>query len=162
MDMIPRLNPYMKKDYPGALRALDTILSENPGIKYYHYFGHYTFWSLINTDPEKALKFGKEWMAASEEPSWNTITDAVDVGKDYPKGVYEFAAECNKSQLDNYPWSLNFPLTYDRIAALQFRAGNKEKAVDAEQKAIDLARGNAKITAVQLNGFEEKLRKFKE
>ncbi len=47
------------------------------------------------------------------------------------KGLYEFAAYTYQAQVDNYPLSMNLPVTYNNIARLQYLAGNKAKAIEA-------------------------------
>lgn len=137
--VVTTLNPYMGN--PGrpaeALVEIEKILKEEPGLKYYPKLGHFTFYSLLKTNPAEAVAFAGKWFAASEEPSWKTITDAVRPNLDYPKEVYELAAEAYQAQLDNYPWSMNFPQTYKNMAELYSKAGDKNKAAVFLAKAAE-------------------------
>ncbi len=134
--VVTTLNPFMGN--PGrpreALDEIAKIVSENPGIEYYPKIGHFTFWSLVKTDPKAAVTFGKAWIAANEDPRYSTITDAVtalaNTKKELPKELYLLAADCFQAQLDLYPWSMGFPATYTKMAALYELAGDKEKAVE--------------------------------
>lgn len=165
-DVVNRLNPFMGNpgNTAGALAEIEKILTENPGLKYYPKLGHFTFWSLIKTDPDKAVQFAKEWFEASDFPSWKTVTDAVSnmVGRDVklPKATYEFGAESFQAQIDNYPWSMNMPLTYSEIAKLQFLAGNVEKAAAAQRKAIEEAKKSTNLSETELLKYEEDLKKY--
>lgn len=135
--VVSTLNPYMGN--PGrpvdALLEIEKILKEEPGLKYYPKLGHFTFYSLLKTNPSEAVAFAKKWFTESEEPSWKTITDAVRPNMDYPKEVYELAAESYQAQLDNYPWSMNFSQTYRSMAELYRKAGDTAKAAIFTEKA---------------------------
>ena len=168
-DVVNRLNPYMGN--PGkpdsALTVIEQILAKEPGLKYYPKLGHFTLFALIKTNQVKALDFGKAWLAASEEPNYKSITDAVYYMTEVKKvplsqGLYELAAYSYQAQIDNYPWSMNMPVTYNDIARLQFLAGNKEKAIEAQAKAIAEAKKKEKFPADQLAKFEASLQEYKE
>lgn len=166
--IIPRLNPLMGN--PGkpdsALMEIDKILAQEPGLKYYPKTGHFTFYSLLQTGPERALVFGREWIAANAAPEWRDITEAIAYmveirKKDLPGGLYAFGAECYQAQIDNYPWSMNLPDTYNNIAALQIRAGNKSKAVEAELKAIENAKATPGFSQEELKKMEANLEMYR-
>jgi thiol-disulfide isomerase/thioredoxin len=157
--VIPQLNPFMGN--PGkpkeALAAIEQILATNPGLKYYPMTGHFTFYSLVKTDPEQALVYGKEWFAHNSEPRFSTVTDAVTGKDNLPPALYAFAADCYQEQLDRYPWSMNFPVTYSNIAALQHKAGNKAKAIAAAQQAIAAAKKVPAFSPEELSKLEATL-----
>jgi len=150
-EIVAKLNPFMGNpgNPEGALAEIEKILSENPGLKYYPKLGHFTFWSLIKTDPEKAVQFAKEWFAASDFPSWKTVTDAVTnmVSRNIqlPESAYILAVESFQAQIDNYPASMNIPVTYNEIAKLQSLAGNTEKAIAAQERALEEAKKNPSL-----------------
>lgn len=165
-EIVAKLNPFMGNpgNFTGALVEIEKILLENPGLKYYPKLGHFTFWSLIKTDPHKAVEFAKEWFAANDFPSYKTVTDAVsnmvDRNIKLPAEAYELAAESFQAQIDKYPWSVNMPVTYNEIANLQFMAGNKEKATAAQQRAIEEAKKSPSFSPSEMAKFEETLLKF--
>ncbi|PKO99022.1 MAG: hypothetical protein CVU13_07810 [Bacteroidetes bacterium HGW-Bacteroidetes-8] len=166
-DIVAKLNPFMGNpgNPIGALAEIEKILLENPGLKYYPKLGHFTFWSLIKTDPDMAVEFAKEWFAINDFPSWKTVTDAVMnmVGRNVklPKAVYELAAESFQAQIDNYPGSMNIPVTFNEIARLEYLAGNKEKAITAQVRAIEEAKRNVSFSPSELVKFEENLSNYK-
>jgi len=165
-EVVTRLNPFMGNpgNPVGALDEIEKILSDNPGLRYYPKTGHFTLYSLLKTDPDKAVTFTKEWFAASETPSWNSVTEAVGYMMDkreLPKAMYQLAADSYQAQLDNYPWSMNFPTTYSKIAHLQFKAHDKVKAVEAMQKAIEAAKENPSFPSSEMSKLEEDLIKYK-
>ncbi len=165
-DVVNRMNPFMGNpgNPSGALAEIEKILSENPGLKYYPKLGNFTFWSLIKTDPDKAIQYAKEWFDFSDFPSWKTVTDAVSnmVGRGVvlPKAIYELGAESFQAQIDNYPTSMNIPVTYSEIAKLQFLAGNIDKAAAAQRRAIEEAKKSTTLSAPELLKYEEDLKKY--
>ena len=76
------------------------------------------------------------------------------------KGLYELAAYSYQAQVDNYPWSMNIPVTYNDIAKLQFLAGNQKKAIEAQTLAIAEAKKKEKFPADQLERFEASLQHY--
>jgi tetratricopeptide (TPR) repeat protein len=161
-DVIPKLNPFMGN--PGspaeALVEIDKILAVNPGLKYFPMTGHFTFYSLLKTNPDKALSYGKEWFAHNGEPRFSTVTDAVAGGGNFPPEIYSFAAYCYQEQLNRYPWSMNFPATYSTMAALYAKAGDKPKAIETAAKAVKAAREAKSLPAGELEKLEAELVKY--
>jgi thiol-disulfide isomerase/thioredoxin len=162
MDMIPKMNTYMQKDYPGALAELDKIIAQNPKLRYYPYFGHYTFTSLLNTDPVKAVAYAKEWLVNSPDtPPWSEIATMVAF---FPaiatNETRELAIQCIQAEIDNYPWITNIPELYGQIAAMQFKMGHKQKAIDAINKAIETAGNKEGFDKSKMAQFESDRKKY--
>ncbi|NII29065.1 TlpA family protein disulfide reductase [Pseudoflavitalea sp. X16] len=165
--IIPVLNSYMGN--PGkpdsALIVINQLLAKDPGLKYYPRMAHYTIYSLLKTDQEKALIYIRELLKAVPEPPFRSVTDAISYMSEIRKvtlikGLYEIAAVAYEEQLERYPWSMDFPATYDNIAALQFKAGNQEKAVAAETRAIEYAKKKPGFPADKLAAFESSLQQY--
>lgn len=161
-EVIPQLNPFMGN--PGkpveALAAIDKILAVNPGLKYYPMTGHFTFYSLLKTNPDKALVFAKEWFAHNDEPRFSTVTDAVYGKNNLPPEVYSFAAYCYQEQLARYPWSMDFPDTYSTMAALYAKAGDNSKAAEAAGEAVKAARELKSFPVEKLKKLEAEFSKY--
>ncbi len=144
-----RLNRFMGN--PGkpdsALLEIEKMIREEPKLKFAPRVGHYTFWSLIKTDQDKAAVYGRELFQTEvyDDPPYKSITDAVSymleiVKTDLRKSLLILGADAYQAQLDNYPWSMNIPVTYAKIADLYFRARLKQKAIAAQGKAIEAAK----------------------
>lgn len=170
-DVIPLLNRYMGN--PGkpdsALIEIDKLVANHPGLKYAPRIGHFTLFSLIKKDPLKAYEYGKKLMTTVTyaDPPFKSITDAVswasEIAKlNLPKEIYELGAEAYKAQIDNYPWSMNLPVTYDKIADLYFKADNKSKAIEAQKKAIEKIKDRSDITEKQTTDFQSRLKKYQD
>lgn len=139
-ELVYLLNPYMGKDYAGALRVLDSILVEKPELLYYPRFGHFRAYSLIGTRSPEAVSFIRKWWEANDVPSWKSISDAVGgFSVRRPElltpELYLLGAEALQAQLDNYPWSMNFARTYEEMARHYEKAGKPDLAAEMRKKA---------------------------
>jgi len=135
--VVTTMNPYMGN--PGrpeaALKKIDSILTVEPGLKYFPKMGHFTFYALSKTNQKKAIEFGRAWFAANDYPGYSTVTDAVHGKKGLIPELYLFAAECYQAQLDAYPWSMDFAATYKSMAELYLAAGDEAKSKEFLKKA---------------------------
>ncbi|MBE9601391.1 TlpA disulfide reductase family protein [Pedobacter sp. MC2016-24] len=136
-EVVNALNPFMGN--PGrpeaALKKIDSMLTVEPGLKYFPKMGHFTFFALSKTDQKKAVQFAHEWFAANDYPGYSTVTDAVYKKEGLIPELYTLAAECYQAQLDNYPWSMDFPETYKNMAVLYEKAGDMVKSKEMLKKA---------------------------
>jgi len=136
-EVINTMNPYMGN--PGrpeaALKKVDSMLTVEPGLKYFPKMGHFTFYALVKTDQKKAVQFAREWFAANDYPGYSTVTDAVYKKEGLIPELYVLAAECYQAQLDNYPWSMSFAETYKNMSTLYEKAGDRVKAKEMLKKA---------------------------
>jgi len=163
--IISKFNGYVSPEKCAAgLRAIDSLLKMEPSLKYREYTAHYTFVYLLNTDPERAVRFAREVWAANDIPAWFRVSDMVSYtiykNLKMPASVYLLGADALQAQIDHYPWSMDNPKTYDELADFYFHANNKEKAIDSEKKAIASAIGRAGSTEKQIAEFKEKLKKY--
>lgn len=114
---------------------IDSLLAKEPGLEYYGNTGHFTFYSLLKTNPDKAVEFAEAWLAANDEPRFKTITDSVTGREGLPPEMYRLAAKSYQEHLDRYPWSMDFPKTYKEMSELYAKAGDKAMAEDMRKKA---------------------------
>jgi len=164
--MITQFNGYItNKNYSAGLLTIDSLLKKEPGLKYRHYTSHFTFVYLVNTDPEKAASFARETWAHNEIPDWKGVSDMVfyvaSKKMKMPSSLYILGADALQAQIDHYPWAMNEPVTYDQIANFYFLANEKQKAIDAENKAIAKAKDSHDINEKQLTDFQTNLEKYK-
>ncbi|WP_256006867.1 TlpA family protein disulfide reductase [Pedobacter deserti] len=137
-EVVSTLNKYMGRpgNPVGCLARIDSFLRVEPGLKYQHSFGHFTFVCLAKTDADKAIAFAKDWFAANPDgPRYSSVTDAINYIENPSPAFFRFAAECYQAQLDKYPWSMIFKDTYNQMASLYRKAGDEKKAIEFEQKA---------------------------
>lgn len=139
-EVVKLLNPYMGKDYPGAMRVLDSLLEKEPRLLYFPKFGHFRTYSLLATDTQAGIEYARTWWANSDFPAWSTVSDAVSflsrrMPEKLTKEVYLLGIEALQAQLEAYPWSMNFKATYQTMAEYYEKAGMVDKAQEYRTKA---------------------------
>ncbi len=126
------------------LLAINEIIKNEPRLKYAPFIASNTFSSLLKTNPQKAYEYGKVAIVTStyKEPAYDLIIGAIEWHSDklnLPPEIYRLGAEAYQAQIDKiaYPELANMPKHYNKMAAWYERAGDKSKAIDARQKAIE-------------------------
>ncbi|BAV07377.1 Thiol-disulfide isomerase or thioredoxin [Filimonas lacunae] len=166
MSVIDRLNPLMvSRNYKEAMVVLDSILKQEPGLKYRHSTGHFLFFSLLNTDVNQAVVFARELWENSDFPDWKTVSDGV-MWANFKKislnaAAYALGAEALDAQIVHYPWSMDIPATYDEIAGLYAQANQHDKAIDAEKKAIAAAEQTPKVKSETIKKYRKALEQYR-
>jgi len=136
----------LKPDDPGkpdsVLLTIDEMVKKEPKLKFMPCIAGTTFVALLNTNMTKACEYGKEMLAASsfENPLYYEITANIKyyAGKlNFPAEMYRLGAETYQAEIDLYSDLMDVPGTYRKMAAWYRLAGDKFKAVEAEQKAVE-------------------------
>jgi thiol-disulfide isomerase/thioredoxin len=130
-----------------ALLVINKMVTKEPKLKYAPAMVSFTFSALLKTNPHRAYEFGKEAMLTSTyaEPAYDYIIgDIRDDSRKLkiPAEIYHLGAECYQAEIDNtpYPELLDMPMLYHKMAAWYRLAGDKSKAMEAEQKATKLTK----------------------
>lgn len=136
-EVVRRLNPFMGN--PGrpeeGLKEIEVILKQYPGLEYFPKMGNFIFWNLVKAHPDKAIDYGRKWIAASDFPSYSVITDAVYKRQGLPKELYLFAVEAFQAQMDYYPRSVKFNEVFKKMSDLYKMAGEEAKAAEYLKKS---------------------------
>lgn len=150
-----------------TLLVLAEIVRKEPKLKYAFSVTYYTFSSLLKIDQTKAYEYGREILTATEYPSYSSIYFNVETYADtlnlLPK-IYEIGAEALQKQIGQYPWPeiVDVSDDYDQIADWYWRANNKSKAIEAQQKAIEALKKKKNLPASDLAAFESRLQQYME
>jgi thiol-disulfide isomerase/thioredoxin len=157
-------NKYGHQD--SALLLIDEMVRKEPKLKYAPKIGFYTFSSLLQIDQQKACDYGKVLMVTPtyEDAPCDMLIDAIQLYSyklNLRPELYELCAEAYQGKIDQYPQSDELADSYHRMAEWYWRACNKAKAVEAEQKAIEEAKNETDFPAVELTAFESRLRQYK-
>jgi len=161
-DAVMRLNPFMsKRDYPGALVEVAKVIAERPELEYYPKVGHFTFYSLVATDPARALAFGQAWIAANRDQDQKPYTDIGDTvlwstGRELPVTLLTFAAQCYEDALAAYPWGVDASDAHSKIAELRFRAKDVRGAIAMARQALAEATKKG-VPAARIADLQKKL-----
>jgi thiol-disulfide isomerase/thioredoxin len=149
-----------------ALLMIDEMVRMEPNLKYAPRVGIYTFTSILQTNPQKAYEFGKVLLLTStyEDPPYYILKSVIEYYsyKLYlPAEIYELAAEAYQGEIDHYPETADIPKDYHKMAEWYWRACNRSKAIEAEQKAIEALKGKEKFSQTDLAAFESQLQQYK-
>lgn len=94
--------------------------------------------------------------AANDIPDWQSVSEmfsyVIYKNRKMPTSVYVLGADALQEQIDHYPWSMDNPGSYDELADFYFYAKDKEKAIEAENRAIEKAK---KTASFKLSGLKE-------
>ena len=161
-----------KKDSIGkpelALLAINEIVINEPRLKYAPLVAYNTFTSLLKTNQHKAYEYGKVVLVTStyEDPADFVIYDAIDFFSDrlkLSKEIYELGAEAHQMHIDKFPYPqlLNLPKHYSKMAELYWRANDKLKAIETQQKAIEALKSKNNLSKTEMEKFKSLLQKYK-
>lgn len=153
-----------KKD--SALIVIDEMVKRNPKLKYATVVGANTFSLLLEKNPHKAYEFGKTMMETRvyEDPPYNLLINYIEErsGKlNFPAEIYELGAAAYQAQIDQYPASKEDSRMYHKMAGMYWRANNKSKAIEAEQKAIEILKSKKDFSKADLTAYESRLQQYK-
>lgn len=163
---------YNKGDYIGqpdsALMRIHDIVTKEPRLKYAPFIAYNTFSALLKTNPHEAYEYGKVVLTTStyESPFYDAIIGNIQWYSDkleLSEEIYELGAEAYQVELDQivYPEMINMSKIYSKMAECYYRADNKSKAIQAQQKAIELLKNKKDFSAKELTPVENRLRQYK-
>jgi hypothetical protein len=151
-----------------ALLVINEIITNEPKLKYAPRIAYHTFSSLLKTNPHKAYEYGKVAMVTStyEDPAYYAIIDAIKWYSDklnLPAEIYRLGAEAYQTRIDQipYPELVNIPRLYNNMAEWYWRANDKSKAIDAQQKGIEALKSKKDFSKTDLAAFESRLQQYK-
>ena len=125
-----------------ALLMIDQMVRKEPDLKYAPLIAYYTFSSLLQTNPQKAYDYGKVLLVTPtyEEPPYYNIIGAIELYSykyNLTPEIYRLCAEAYQRAIDCYSPAIDTPNEYHKMAEWYWRACERSKAIDAEQKAVD-------------------------
>ena len=149
-----------------ALLVINEIVRNEPKLKYATFIAYNTFSSLLKTNPNKAYEYGKEVLVTStyENPLYGLIIEDIKWYSDklnLPAEIYQLGAEAYQADIDHYPESVDIPNTYHKMAEWYWRANDKSKAIDVQQKAIEALKSKKDFSATDMAAFESRLQQYK-
>ncbi len=132
--VVNSLNPLVR-DSIAMINKINEIVQKEPGLKYFYKTAHFTIIALAKTDPKKMIEYCRTLFATTDDPPYKTATDFIPRRQNLPAEAYLLALDAYQAQLDQYPWSMNFPATYRSMAELYAKAGNNKKAEEMTKLA---------------------------
>jgi thiol-disulfide isomerase/thioredoxin len=131
--------------YDSVLSLAHAFVKDEPRLQYAPRVAYKTFEALLHTAPPIALEYGTRLMEQTtyeEECPYYIITDVIETWEgriEIPAEIYRLGVEAYQDQIDHplYIEYLNLSKIYHTMADWDRRAGDNEKANDADQKAIE-------------------------
>jgi thiol-disulfide isomerase/thioredoxin len=171
-----RLMPYLGKSYAPddmgkpelVLMAINSMVINEPKLKYAHRIAYQTFASLLKTDMKKALVYGKESIKQPgyRYPGSYSIFLAIDWYSDKLKlspEIYCLGAEAYRDFIDRipYPEPGELHYMYSKMADWYSRANKRSKAVKSIKKAIEDLKSMKDFSQEDLAAYESRLQLYK-
>ncbi len=147
---------------------IDEIVKKEPKLKYAPLVALNTFSALLQTDPHRAYEFGKVAMVTRtyEDPDYHLFYGAIEIYRDsirLPAEIYRFGIEAYQAELDHrlYVDGNSFARIYHEMGVCYWRANDRAKAIEAEQKAIDMLESEKRVAKSKLAALEKQLEEYK-
>ncbi|HTF29588.1 MAG TPA: TlpA disulfide reductase family protein [Flavitalea sp.] len=162
------LKPHDLGKPDSTLLMVNEIVRKEPGLKYAPTIAYSTFSSLLKTNPHKAYEYGKEVLLTPtyEVPACDAIVGAIETYSDrlkLPVEIYCLGIEAQQMSIDQfvYPEFVNFPKRYNKMAEWYWRANDKSKAIEVQQKAIEALKIRKDFSATEMAAFKSRLQQYK-
>lgn len=152
-----------------ALIAINDIIKNEPELRYAPRIAFHTFSALLHIDMQKAYEFGKMAISNPSElhdsPAY-TIAGCIETYSDklqFSSDIFKLGAESYQNVIDEipYPELANIPKLYNKIAEWYWRANEKEKAIDAQLKAVEELKRRKGSSKEDLSLYEARLKRYK-
>lgn len=147
------------------LFAVNEIVKKEPKLKYAPFMAYKTFYALLLTNPQQAYAYGKEVLVTHtyEEPAYDAIIGGISIYSNkinLPPQIYQLGAKAYQLKIDLivYPETVNIPRLYTSMAEWYWRANDKQKAIDAQQKAVEALKNKHDA---EMDAYEYRLQQFK-
>ncbi len=161
----------LKPNDPGqpdsALLIIKEIVRKEPKLEYAPLIAAYTFSSLLKTNFRKAYRYGKILMvtATYDEPAYGSIYYEIGLDSNklkLPAEIYGLGAEAYQAEIDHltYPEIANTPKLYHKMSVFYWHANDLSKAIEAEQKAIDILKSKKDFSKTDLAVYKRQLQKY--
>ncbi|HEY8929080.1 MAG TPA: TlpA disulfide reductase family protein [Mucilaginibacter sp.] len=150
--IISKVRPFVEKSVnlgnlglpDSVLNVIDRMVNLEPGLEYMPTIVKYKFSALLKLNTQRAFEFGQKAMAFArykESVRLFILDDIRDDARKFttPKEIYLLGAQCLQEGIDGYRHPLNVGVAenYHEMADWYRKAGEKGKAIAAEEKAIE-------------------------
>ncbi len=163
-----RIKPVKKGQPVSALLAIDKIIRTEPKLKYTTFIVYNTFVSLLKTNQQEALEYGKCVLITpsyDDEPAYDMIIGAIETYSNkltLSAKIFQLGAEACKTRIDYipYPEIVDMHKHYHKMASWYWLAKNRLKAIEAEQEAIFALKSKIDFSKIKLTEYELALQKY--
>lgn len=154
-----------RKDYRAVLVEADKLVALDP-TREARVFGD-RFSALLYLDEAEALAFARKARAAAEGREMllgmtGTVASVIAYRPGLSRGAYELAVSYLEAIIPAGPGG-DFNAIFDLVALarLQHQLGHATQALEAQQRAVNIARGRKDITGDMMTGLEKTLAEYR-
>jgi len=152
-----------------GLLLIDAIAKTEPLVKFTPGIANRIFSILLKTNMKKAYEYGKKVIETTtyEKPAGFIIRGDIEYFSDsinltseiYQLGIDAIQVEINDA-LSCYPEIQNIYKHYYEMAEWYWRIGNKSKAIEAQEKAIETLKSKKGFSTKELAAYESRLDQY--
>lgn len=153
-----------RKDYRAVLAEADRLVAQDPELEARMFAPRLS--AMLYLDEAGALAFARKSLAAAENDEMSramagTVGSMIAYRPDLSRDAYELAATQLEAAGAGQGGDFNAMLDLLAMARLQHRLGKDERAIELQQRAIDIARGRKDIAQDMMAVMEEALAEFR-
>lgn len=152
--------------------AIAELVRKEPKLKYAPHVAGKTFSALLKINPHMAYEYGKELLVTPtyEEPAAGVIIGGVAFFLEFysgklslPPEIYQLCAEAYQVNINQiaYKELANLVKLYKNMAYYYGLAGNKARAIAAQEKAIEALGNKGTFSKAELDALEVQLQQYK-
>lgn len=154
-------------DPDSAILIINDIIKKEPNLKYAPLIASHTFSALLKTNSHKAYEYGKELLMTHtyDNPTYDIIIGSIKWYSDklnLPAEIYQLGIKAYQAKLDFFipHENVNLSKYYHKMAEWYWIAGNKSKAIEAIQKAIELLKTTSNFSKNDLDAYNSLLKYY--
>jgi thiol-disulfide isomerase/thioredoxin len=153
-----------------TLLAINSMVIDEPGLKYAEHIAYQAFVAYLRTDMKKALQYGRETIKSPgyRYPGSYPIMLVVEYYSDklkLPPEIYCLGAEAYEAYIDcvpPYAEKSELQALYTQMADWYARGHKKSKAIRAQKKAIAALKSRKDFSGEDLAILENRLQQLKQ
>jgi thiol-disulfide isomerase/thioredoxin len=153
-----------------ALLLINEMAKTEPLIKFTPRIAYQIFSILLRTDMKKAYEYGKKVIATTtyEKPAVyiirGVIEDLSEKINPTPE-IYQLGIDAIRLEIDEdlscYPEIINIYKRYYKMAEWYYRIGNKSRAIETQEKAIEALKSKKNFSTKDLTAYESRLKQYR-
>lgn len=149
-----------RKDYRAVLVEADRLVAQDPKREG-RVFGD-RFSAMLYLDEAEALAFARKARAAAESREMSlgiasTVGSVIAYRPGLSRAAYELAVSYLETVISGQASDFNAIFDLSALARLQHQLGHGKQAIQAQQRAVDIARGRKDVSAEMMAGLEKTL-----
>lgn len=153
-----------RKDYRAVLVEADKLVARDPKLEG-RVFGD-RFSALLYLDEAEALAFARKARAAAENREMSlgmasTVGSVIAYRPGLSRDAYELAISCLETAITAQGSDFNAIFDLLALARLQHQLGQRVRAIEAQQRAVGIARGRKDIAGEMMADLEKTLAEYR-